>query len=220
MKAELERTGRSWRPRFAFAALAALGLAQASAAAAANGTLGYPCGEMPGKEPQDNTGVLAGLPKATLAGYLDYPIAIKKSPYQNFKPKHAAPWKVIHIGNFVGNDWHVIQIAQFEKTASAMKAAGLISNFAQVHADASVPVQIQQMRTAIEQGYDAIVVEPNSESALDGVIDQAFAAGIVVVTQDSLPIRSTRSTLAATPSSTVEPRPKSWSPAWAAKAAC
>ena len=185
MKAELERTGRSWRPRFAFAALAALGLAQASAAAAANGTLGYPCGEMPGKEPQDNTGVLAGLPKATLAGYLDYPIAIKKSPYQNFKPKHAAPWKVIHIGNFVGNDWHVIQIAQFEKTASAMKAAGLISNFAQVHADASVPVQIQQMRTAIEQGYDAIVVEPNSESALDGVIDQAFAAGIVVVTQDS-----------------------------------
>lgn len=49
MKAELERTGRSWRPRFAFAALAALGLAQASAAAAANGTLGYPCGETPSK---------------------------------------------------------------------------------------------------------------------------------------------------------------------------
>ena len=122
---------------------------------------------MPGKLPQDNTGVLAGLPKATLAGYLEYTIAIKKSPYQNFKPKHAAPWKVIHIGNFVGNDWHMIQIAQFEKTAGAMKAAGLISEFSQVHADASVPVQIQQMRTAIQQGYDAIVIEPNSESALD-----------------------------------------------------
>ena len=47
MKAELERTGRSWRLRFAFAALVALSLAQASAAVAANGTLGYPCGEMP-----------------------------------------------------------------------------------------------------------------------------------------------------------------------------
>ena len=184
-QAEQRRTGRSWHPRFAFAVLTALSLAPASAAVAANGTLGYPCGEMPGKLPQDNTGVLAGLPQATIAGYRDYTIPIKKTPYENFKPKHAAPWKVIHIGNFVGNDWHVIQIAQFEKTASAMKAAGLISEFTQVHADASVPVQIQQMRTAIQQGYDAIVIEPNSESALDAVIDQAFAAGIVVVTQDS-----------------------------------
>ena len=159
--------------------------APAGAAAADNGPLGYPCGKMPGKLPQDNTGVLAGLPQATLAGYLDYPITIKKSPYENFKPKHGAPWKVIHIGNFVGNDWHVIQIAQFEKTADAMKKVGLISEFSQVHADASVPVQIQQMRTAIEQGYDAIVLEPNSESALNSVIDQAFKAGIVVVIQDS-----------------------------------
>jgi ribose transport system substrate-binding protein len=185
MKAELERTGRSQRPRFAFAVLAALTLAPAGAAAAANGPLGYPCGQMPGKLPQDSTGVLATLPKATLAGYLDYTIPIKKSPYENFKPKHPAPWKVIHIGNFVGNDWHTIQIAQFDKTANPMKAAGLISQFTQVHADASVPVQIQQMRTAIQQGYDAIILEPNSASALDAVIDQAFKAGIVVVTQDS-----------------------------------
>jgi ribose transport system substrate-binding protein len=185
MKAELEQAGRSWCPRFAFAVLATLSLVPAGVVAADNGTLGYPCGKMPGKLPQDNTGVLAGLPQATLAGYLDYPITIKKSPYEDFKPKHGAPWKVIHIGNFVGNDWHVIQIAQFEKTADAMKKAGLISEFSQVHADASVPVQIQQMRTAIQQGYDAIVLEPNSESALNGVIDQAFKAGIVVVIQDS-----------------------------------
>jgi ribose transport system substrate-binding protein len=185
MKAELARTRRSWRSRFTFAALAVLSLAPTGTVAAGNGLLGYPCGQMPGKLPQDKTGVLAGLPPATLAGYLDYPIPIKKSPYENFKPKHAAPWKVIHIGNFVGNDWHVIQIAQFDKTASAMKAAGLISDFSQVHADASVPVQIQQMRTAVQQGYDAIILEPNSESALNAVIDQAFKAGIVVVIQDS-----------------------------------
>jgi ribose transport system substrate-binding protein len=181
MKAELERIRKSWRPQFAFAVLATLSLAPASTAAAAD----YACGQMPGMLPQDETGVLSGLPQATAAGYQDYPIAIKKSPYENFKPKHGAPWKVIHIGNFVGNDWHTIQIAQFDKTADAMKAAGLISDFTQVHADASVPVQIQQMRTAIQQGYDAIVLEPNSASALDGVIDQAFKAGIVVVTQDS-----------------------------------
>lgn len=179
------RDARPRRFRLPLAALAFLSLAPAGVAAAADGPLGYPCGQMPGKLPQDNTGVLAGLPKATLAGYLEYTIPIKKSPYENFKPKHAAPWKVIHIGNFVGNDWHTIQIAQFDKTAEAMKAAGLISQFSQVHADASVPVQIQQMRTAIQQGYDAIIVEPNSETALDGIIDQAFRAGIVVVTQDS-----------------------------------
>jgi len=185
MKAGHEQTRRSWRPRFAFAVLAALSLTPASGAAAANGKLGYPCGEMPGKLPKDETGLLASLPKATLAGYLDYTIAIKKSPYENFKAKHPAPWKVIHIGNFVGNDWHTIQIAQFDKTANAMKAAGLISQFTQVHANASVPVQIQQLRTAIEQGYEAIVIEPNSATALDPLIDQAFKAGIVVVTQDS-----------------------------------
>jgi len=182
MKAEVERKRRSYSSRFAVAFLASLSLAEISAAAAADS---YPCGEMPGKLPQDETGVLSGLPKETLAGYLDYPIAIRKSPYENFKPQRPAPWKVIHIGNFVGNDWHTIQIAQFEKTADAMKAAGLISEFTQVHADASVPVQIQQMRTAIQEGYDAIVLEPNSSTALNGAIDQAFKAGIVVVTQDS-----------------------------------
>ena len=85
MKAELEQTGRSWCPRFAFAVLAALSLAPASAAAADNGTLGYPCGEMPGKLPQDNTGVLAGLPQATLAGYLDYPITDKEKPLRELQ---------------------------------------------------------------------------------------------------------------------------------------
>ena len=175
---------------------------------------------MPGKLPQDNTGVLAGLPPATLAGYRDYPIPIKKSPYENFKPKHAAPWKVIHIGNFVGNDWHVVQIAQFDKTASAMRAAGMISDFSQVHADASVPVQIQQMRTAIQQGYDAIILEPNSESALTRSSTRHLRPASSALFRIPLPIASTLSTLAATPCSTVEPRPKSWLPAWAAKERC
>lgn len=160
----------------------------ASAAGQATGNAApgsYPCGKMPGTLPTDETGVLASLPEATLAGFRDYAGAIKKSPYENWQPQHPKPWKVIHIGNFVGNDWHKIQIAQFDKTASEMKAAGLISEFTQVSADADVTLQIQQMQSAIQQGYDAIVLEPNSATALDSVIDQAYKAGIVVVTQDS-----------------------------------
>ena len=56
MKAERERTERPRRLRLTFAALAALSLAPAAALAADNGPLGYPCGKMPGKLPQDNTG--------------------------------------------------------------------------------------------------------------------------------------------------------------------
>ena len=85
MKPELERTGRSWRPRFAFAVLAALSLAPASAAVAANGTLGYPCGEMPGKLPQDNTGVLAGLPQATTRRLPGLPDSNQEKPVRELQ---------------------------------------------------------------------------------------------------------------------------------------
>jgi ribose transport system substrate-binding protein len=150
----------------------------ASSAAAA-------CGQLVPSYPQDKSGVLAGLPAATLAGYVDYPITINASPYANFTPKHPKPWKIGFIDNHLGNYWHDIQVAQYLTTANAMKVAGLISVYTQVQSDDSIQTQIQQMTTFIQQGYDAIVMLPVSATGLNGEIDQARAAGVVVVTQDN-----------------------------------
>jgi ABC-type sugar transport system substrate-binding protein len=143
------------------------------------------CGEIPPTLPTDTSGILATLPEATLAGYVAYPRTIEPSPYLDYAPAHPKPWKIGHLGNFVGNDWHVIQLEQFAKTADALTQAGIIDQFSEVHADNDVATQIQQFRSLIQQGFDAVVLEPVSATGLNAVIDEAKDAGMVVVTQDS-----------------------------------
>jgi ribose transport system substrate-binding protein len=166
--------------------MSAVAVAQSEAPASPAASTGaVACGEIPPTLPTDNTGLLAALPQETLAGYYDYPRTIDKSPYETYQPTHAAPWKIGHLGNFVGNDWHVIQLAQFAKTAQEMKDAGLISDFEEVHADNDIQTQIQQFRQMEQDGVDAVVLEPVSATGLVDEINAAKALGMVVVTQDS-----------------------------------
>lgn len=186
----LQAAGRDWR-KIALICMAAALMAACSSPANSSSpnssasASGSSCGTIPQKLPVDHTGVLATLPAATVAGYNQYPFPIKKSAYSNYKAPHPKPWKIAHVGNFQGNAWHATQQAAFISVAKQAEKAGLVSAYTTVIANNNVATQMQQIRSLIQQHYNMIVLEPASATGLDGVINEAKAAGMVVVTQDS-----------------------------------
>jgi ribose transport system substrate-binding protein len=93
------------------------------------------------------------------------------------------PYTIYLSNNFVGNDWRV----QMEKEAQV--AAGLAPfkgnvNLTITNAGGTVPDQIQSLQAIVAKKPNAIMVDASSPTALNPVIQQACAKGIVVVNFD------------------------------------
>jgi ribose transport system substrate-binding protein len=87
---------------------------------------------------------------------------------------------------FTGNNWRKQMVASFINEAKKGQAEGKISKYTVTDSNGSVPQQISQIQSMILQGYDAIVINASSPTALNGVIAKACAAKVVVVVFDSL----------------------------------
>jgi ribose transport system substrate-binding protein len=95
----------------------------------------------------------------------------------------AKTYTIYLSNNFVGNDWRV----QMEKEATV--AAGLAPfkgevNLHITNAGATVPDQISSLQAIVATKPDAILVDASSPTALNPVITEACAKGIVVVNFD------------------------------------
>lgn len=93
------------------------------------------------------------------------------------------PYTIYLSNNFVGNDWRV----QMEKEATV--AAGLAPfkgnvNLTITNAGNTVPAQIQSLQAIVAKKPAAILVDASSPTALNPVIQQACAKGIVVINFD------------------------------------
>jgi len=93
------------------------------------------------------------------------------------------PYTIYLSNNFVGNDWRV----QMEKEATV--AAGLapfkgVVKVTITNAGDTVPDQIASLQAIVARKPDAILVDASSPTALNPVITQACAKGIVVVNFD------------------------------------
>ncbi len=84
---------------------------------------------------------------------------------------------------YMGNDWRQIMCSVAEWTAVQEPYAGKIE-FDIVQSDNTPEAQIASIQTMIDGGYDAILIDPSSTTALDSVISEAIDAGIVVVVFD------------------------------------
>ena len=95
---------------------------------------------------------------------------------------------VIGLSNsYFGNTWRHIMVDAFEEAASQAKADGRIADFVTLNGDGSVNTQVAQFNDLILRGVDAILVVAASETALNGVIQRACAADILVVGFDNVP---------------------------------
>jgi ribose transport system substrate-binding protein len=94
------------------------------------------------------------------------------------------PIKIALSNYFNGNIWRKQMEASFETTANANP--DYVSEFKIVNSDGSAPQQAQQIQSLVLEGYDAIIIDAASPTALNGAIEEACAAGVTVVVFDSL----------------------------------
>jgi len=95
--------------------------------------------------------------------------------------------KIAFSNNYAGNSWRQAMLKSYDIVTKKAVADHIVAA-ADVFttADKEVPTQAAQIQNLILQGYDAIVINASSPDALNGAIQQACAAGIVVVSFDGV----------------------------------
>lgn len=96
----------------------------------------------------------------------------------------AGPFTIGVSNGFVGSEYRTQMIADIEEAAVEYQDADLLEDLVLENADTDVNGQIQQVRNLINAGVDAIIVDPNSGSALDQVFQEATDQGIHVFSID------------------------------------
>lgn len=132
--------------------------------------------------------LIKSVPAFDSAQYTNYQDSILPSAYANFTPP-PKPWKVCFSDAYEGNPWRVRARKVAELMVSDWQKAGLAKGplFTAVPANSDVPTQINQIRSMIDSGCNAIVAYLASTKGFTGVIKQAFQKHIVFVSMDGDP---------------------------------
>ena len=94
---------------------------------------------------------------------------------------------VIALSNaYYGNTWRHQMVDAFEAAAKEAKANGQIANYITMNGDGSVAQQNSQIAELILKRVDVILVDAASGTAVNGVIQKACNAGIIVISFDSI----------------------------------
>jgi ribose transport system substrate-binding protein len=95
--------------------------------------------------------------------------------------------KRIALSNsYAGNSWRQQMLKTWNSATAQAKTDHLIKDAKVVNANASAPEQANQIESLIVEGWDAIVINAASPTALNGVIKEACDQKIVVVVFDGL----------------------------------
>ncbi len=95
--------------------------------------------------------------------------------------------KTFKIGvsnGFVGSEWRTQMLDNIKDVVEEYKKAGVTVELVIQSADVDVQGQVQQIRNLINQKVQGIIINPNSQTALNPVIKEASDAGIKVVVID------------------------------------
>ncbi|HVW72545.1 MAG TPA: substrate-binding domain-containing protein [Rhizomicrobium sp.] len=95
--------------------------------------------------------------------------------------------KIAFSNNYAGNSWRQAMLKSYGLVGKKAVADHVVAA-ADVFTtpDRAVPTQAAQVQNLILQGYDAIIINAASPTALNGAIKQACDAGIVVVSFDGI----------------------------------
>jgi len=89
--------------------------------------------------------------------------------------------------NYAGNSWRQAMLTSWERVTSEAVAEGHVAAAdAFTTAENQATEQAAQIQNMILQGYDAIVLNAASPTALNGAVKQACDAGIIVVSFDGI----------------------------------
>lgn len=94
------------------------------------------------------------------------------------------PFTIGVSNGFIGSEWREQMLSVLEEAFEEYEAEGVVDELVVESADVDVNGQIQQIRNLIRSDVDAIVVNPNSPTALDQVFAEAAEQGIQIVAID------------------------------------
>jgi len=95
--------------------------------------------------------------------------------------------KIALSNNYAGNSWRQAMLTSWEKvTGEAVKAGVVASADPFTTSENQATEQAAQIQNMILQGYNAIVINAASPTALNGAIKEACDAGIIVVSFDGI----------------------------------
>ena len=142
------------------------------------------CGSFEAKFPPDPEGALKELDAAhreTYRGFGVYPkspIEVLKSPWSNWKPNHAAPYKVAIAW---GSENNASQIDAVNLMKKGLEEAGIATSVSTTNG--FNPSQaVQNLQAAIREHPDLIITEAQVPEAFLPVIDDAAKEGIPTIT--------------------------------------
>lgn len=95
------------------------------------------------------------------------------------------PYTIALSNSYIGNTWRVEMENEF-KAACAMAPYKTLVKCSVFNANNDVSTQTQQMDNLISSHVDAIILDAASPTGLNGVIQQACNAGILVISYDNV----------------------------------
>ena len=96
----------------------------------------------------------------------------------------AEKYKVFLSMSYIGNDWQAEAANMVKAMAASKEFVDKVDLQVQV-AGPNAQRQIQQINAMVQAGAKAIVVYPISPTALNGVVKNACAKGVIIVAYDS-----------------------------------
>lgn len=98
---------------------------------------------------------------------------------------------VIAFSNsYNGSSFRQLEETYFRELGDQLKAEGVIKDYLMACANSNNATQVSQIQNFIMMGVDAIIVDPNSSTALNGAFEEAHKAGIPVIVIDCGPVTS------------------------------
>jgi ribose transport system substrate-binding protein len=95
------------------------------------------------------------------------------------------PLKIALSNSYVGNSWRAEMVNIFQAYAKQKKDAGVIADFYSSSSGNDPQAQINEIRNMISKGYNAILVNAASPTALAPVLNEAADRGVTVVAFDN-----------------------------------
>lgn len=97
----------------------------------------------------------------------------------------AETYKIGLSNGWVGSEWRTQMIEEAQAAAAAWKDKGVDIELVIQSSDVDVQGQIGAVRNMINEGVNAIIINPNSPTAFDPIFAQAKEAGILVIATDA-----------------------------------
>jgi len=94
-------------------------------------------------------------------------------------------FKIGLSNGWVGSEWRTQMIEEAQAAAAAWGDAGVNVELVIQSSDVDVQGQIGAVRNMINEGVNAIIINPNSPTAFDPIFAQAKEAGILVIATDA-----------------------------------